>query len=157
MRWKTLSGNVYSDTISFVKNNFNFKEIIIGSDSQPHRTQTIYSTVCVLLFKNGGGIAAYKKSIIKRKMSIRERLLKETYLSLEEALKIKDNLKLISKIHLDVSKRKENASNKYLKELTGIINGTGFKFEAKPNSWVAGTIADKTTKKTWKLKNGSGN
>jgi len=122
-------------------------EIFVGSDSQVHKKikKVIYST-CIILYKKGkGGRVFICRERERYANSLRERLMKETWRSIEAAFELKEIMpswiELV--VHVDVNKKKKWKSSQYLEELVGMVVGQGFKFAVKPTAWAAQSVADK--------------
>ena len=150
MNFKNYDGKEV-DIINEIKNKleegYEYR-LYIGTDSQVNRKykKTVYSTVIVLHKANKGGIIFVKKNEKRRLIALRERLMNETWYSLECAYKLveslpKDTLEI--QIHIDCNKDKKFASGQYVEELVGFVVNQGFVCIIKPDSWVATKVADK--------------
>lgn len=77
--------------------------------------------------------------------SLRQRLMNETWKSLETSFELQTllpkNVEII--IHADVNKKKKWKSGQYMEELVGMVVGQGFKVAVKPDAWAAQHVADK--------------
>jgi uncharacterized protein len=125
-------------------------QIFLGTDSQLHKNQKsiIYAT-CIVLYKKGkGGVIFTKKKKSYNKCSLRERLMKEVWLSLEVAFELSSiltkNIELI--IHIDVNRSIKHKSGSYVNELVSLVSGQGFKVAVKPDAWAAQSVADRFCK-----------
>ena len=81
--------------------------------------------------------------------SLRQRIYYETFLSLEVAAKLTEKLaengeeELNVEIHLDVGEKGE--TREIIKEVVGMVIGSGYHARIKPESYGATTIADRFT------------
>jgi predicted RNase H-related nuclease YkuK (DUF458 family) len=126
-------------------------QIFLGTDSQLHKSikSVIYAT-CIVLYKKGkGGIVFTKKKKNLLNCTLKERLMKEVWLSLEVAFELSSlltkNIELI--VHIDVNKSPKHKSGSYMHELVSLIAGQGFKVAVKPDAWAAQSVADRFCKK----------
>jgi uncharacterized protein len=139
-----------SEILNFVSDKDYTYQIFIGTDSQLHKKykHTLYATVVVLHKKGKGGRIFLKKEEGEILKSLRERLLRETWSTLEVAFElskiIPSNCELI--LHIDVNKSKRFKSGNYVEELVGMVTGNGFQCRVKPDAWAAQTIADRFSK-----------
>lgn len=126
----------------------NFR-VIIGSDSQA-RTETCFVSAVVIHRVGKGGRYYYTKKMQKKITSLRQRIFYETALSLELASKVVSSLAengygdLNVEIHLDVGSKGETKD--LIKEVVGMVVGSGFDAHIKPDSSGASKVADKYTK-----------
>ena len=120
--------------------------ICIGSDSQRHGLDVKYSTVILCEKPNTTSGPMYwywNQRIVYDTLTLRERIFKECNRSMEVAFWLQKkfpNKKI--EVHVDVSTDPRHASSRYLMETKGFIQGCGFDFKCKPESWVASTVAD---------------
>ena len=79
--------------------------------------------------------------------SLREKLLKEAWMSIETALYVNTIIPVASliTIDLDVSSDLKWRSNKYKEELCGMVAAQGFEYACKPNTCSI-KLADKFSK-----------
>ncbi len=160
-KWKTLSGEKIEDITEFVKAsvkaNGGSKIIHIGTDSLQTGRFTQFVTVLVLLTvkedgRGGGGRVAYTRDVVQRINSLRDRLTKEVWRSLELAMQL-EGYDLT--VHIDANPSEKHKSSKYLQELVGMVVGQGFKALWKPDSWAATHCADHVVRTRGKLPNGT--
>jgi predicted RNase H-related nuclease YkuK (DUF458 family) len=151
MDFKDVNGKSvsYRDIINLVKENYNY-EVFVGSDSQVHRKikKVVYVTCIVLYQKGKGGRVFVARERERYADSLRQRLMNETYRSLQVAFDLNDllpdNVELV--IHIDVNKKRKYKSSKYRQELVGMVTGQGFECRVKPYAWAAQGVADKFSK-----------
>lgn len=122
--------------------------LIIGTDSQI-RGEVCFVTALIIHREGKGGRFFYTRHYEKHAHSLRQRIFYEASLSLNLASKITDKLaesdqELNIEIHLDVG---NNGSTKTLvKEVVGMVIGSGYPCRIKPNSYGASSVADRYTK-----------
>jgi len=146
--WKTLNG-IPLDVNSFLETNAKEEtDIYIGTDSQRVGKRIKFITVIVCVLPGKGGRVIQKCKIIPSKdmTNLRDRLIHETWLSIEVAQEVSKIVPNDLTIHLDVNQSPKYKSGKYRAELTGFVAGLGYKYEVKPNSWAASCVADKKTR-----------
>jgi predicted RNase H-related nuclease YkuK (DUF458 family) len=109
--------------------------------------------VVVLLNPPHGGRVFYQRDIVPRISSLRERLTKEVWRSLDLAMQLPEQ---DLTVHIDANPSEKHMSSKYLQELVGMVVGQGFKALWKPDSWAATHAADHVVRIKGKLpRNGS--
>lgn len=150
-KWKTIEGKVVDDIIGTVKSLLADGEKIVhvGTDSQQARKETAFVSVLVVLTPGKGGRAFYKEEFTPRIKSLRERLLKEVWLSVNLGLElnamIPETVGLT--VHVDANPNVKFRSSDYVKELTAMVVSQGFKTLLKPDSWAASHAADHIVKR----------
>ena len=123
--------------------------LIIGSDSQV-RQQTLFVTAVIIHRVGKGARYFYTRRRERVIESLRQRIYYETSLSMDVASRLTsmlananmDELKL--EIHLDIGTKGETKT--LIRELVGMVIGSGFAARIKPYSFGASTVADKYTK-----------
>jgi len=145
--WKTINEVRIPDIRAFVRNAVatSDRDIHIGTDSLQAGRATRFVTVLVLLLPGKGGRVAYKRTVVPRIGSLRERLLREVYHSVALGLEITDLLPAASDLtlHVDANPVLKHRSSRYVHELVGMVVGQGFKALVKPESWAATHTADR--------------
>jgi predicted RNase H-related nuclease YkuK (DUF458 family) len=138
-----------NDIRDLIESDYEY-EVFVGTDSQVHRKikKVVYAT-CIVLYKKGkGGKVFVSKDKERYANSLRERLMNETWRSLEVAFELQQflpkNAELI--IHVDVNKKRRYKSSKHYQELVGMVTGQGFECRVKPYAWAAQAVADKFSK-----------
>jgi len=133
-------------------------EIVVGCDS-PSSDKPFFPIAIVVLRTGFGGRFFLKKmhyedNFLKRFANInwKNRILQEVYLSCELALSLREELEKQNKlglkyqfeyIHADVGER--GKTKEMVKEVMGLIKGTGFEPKIKPYSFAATVVADRYT------------
>ena len=126
-------------------------KLIIGTDSHSFLNDCVIFVTAVVVHRIGkGGRFYYQKQKTRYMESLRQRIYYETYLSLEVAARLTEKLaqngenKLNVEIHLDVGEKGETRA--IIKEVVGMVIGSGFQACIKPDSYGATTVADRFTK-----------
>ena len=123
--------------------------VIVGSDSFVAE-ETVFVTAVVIHRVGHGGRYFYNKQRHRKIKSMRQRIYYETSLSLEVAALLCERLAdngcshLPLEIHLDVGTN--GASKEIIKEVVGMVTGSGFAAVTKPDSYGAMKVADRHSK-----------
>ena len=128
--------------------SFQYK-LIVGSDSHT-REGTCFVTAIILHRVGKGARYYYTKRYDRKITSLRQRIFYETSLSLEMADRLavclcqrgEENLKV--EIHLDVGTHGE--TKELVKDIIGMVMGSGFDAKIKPHASGASKVADRHTK-----------
>lgn len=141
---------VVDDILSYISEGRDYQyKLIVGSDSQS-REVTCFVTAIILHRVGKGARYYYTREFDRRLTSMRQRIFYETSLSLDMADKLlaclsqrgKDDLKV--EIHLDVGTHGE--TKEMVKEIIGMVVGSGFDARIKPDACGATKVADRYTK-----------
>lgn len=123
--------------------------VIIGTDSQ-YGAETCFVTAIVVHRRGRGARYYYTREKEKVSRSLRQRIFYETSRSLGIASLLAERLAESGyadfdvEIHLDVG---ENGQTRELiREVVGMVVGSGFDARIKPDSYGASKVADKYTK-----------
>ncbi len=141
---------MFSDLIDYVQElpEAEYK-IIIGTDSQV-RDSTCFVTAIVVHRLGKGARYYYTREHENIGRSLRQRIFYETSRSLGVASQMAEKLAqnghadLNVEIHLDVGKN--GPTGDLIREVVGMVTGSGFDAKIKPDSYGASTVADKFTK-----------
>ncbi len=123
--------------------------LIIGTDSVVSEG-TCFVTAVVIHRVGRGARYFYRKQVNRKITSLRQRILYEAALSLEVASRLSAALacngyaNLPIEIHLDVGDRGETKS--IIREVVGMITGSGYAAKTKPEAYVATKVADRHSK-----------
>lgn len=123
--------------------------IIVGTDSLL-ADRTTFITAIVVHRVGRGGIYFYRKRKDRHIDSLRHRILTETSFSLELAHELAEKFRengysdLPIEIHLDVGVNGETKN--VIREVVGMVEGSGYTPVTKPGSIAASHIADKHTR-----------
>lgn len=121
-------------------------KVCIGTDSQVKGASTEFATVIVFLRKGRGGFMYVRQETSLRKMTIRERMLREVALSVDVAYSLSHLFSRYGvdlEVHADINTNPNFKSNDALKEAMGYIKGMGFAFRAKPEAFASSACANK--------------
>jgi len=148
-QWKTVDGqkieNIQAELEGALRE---VKTVYVGTDSQQDAMKTQFVTVIVIHDPGHGGRAFYAKETVPRIASLRERLLKEVWMSVQLALEISPLLHedSVLEVHVDANPNVKFKSSKYIKELTSMVVSQGFECKIKPEAWAAMHVADHVVK-----------
>lgn len=123
--------------------------LIVGTDSLVS-DHTCFVTAIVIHRVGQGGRYFYRKQPNRKIDSLRQRILYEASLSLEVASRLSAALarnghaSLPIEIHLDVGDRGETKS--VIREVVGMVTGSGYAAKTKPEAYGATKVADKHSK-----------
>ncbi len=124
-------------------------KIIIGTDSMVKR-ETCFVTAVIVHRLGKGGKYYYRKQIEQKLRSLRQKIFYETSLSLEVGGMVARFLsnygyeEMEVEIHIDVGKKGQTKD--LIKEVVGMVTGSGFNAKIKPDSFGASSVADKYSK-----------
>lgn len=141
---------VVDDLLAYVveEPELNYK-IIIGTDSQV-REETYFVTAVIVHRVGKGARYYYRRKVYENIRSLRQRIFLEAATSLEAASKLAQDLaekghtELNLEIHLDIGQNGQ--TKEMIRDIVGMITGSGFDAKIKPYSCGASTVADKHTK-----------
>ncbi|MGC8488911.1 MAG: ribonuclease H-like YkuK family protein [Clostridia bacterium] len=124
-------------------------QLIVGSDSHT-RHETYFVTAVVIHRMGKGGRYYFSRSRHRAIRSLRQKVLFETSLSLQVAARLTELLEasnvadLDVEIHVDVGQQGETRA--LIREIVGMVTGSGYRARIKPESFGASSVADKFTK-----------
>ncbi len=124
-------------------------KLIVGSDSQV-KSDTCFITAVVIHRQGKGAKYYYRKKRQRKIESLRQKIFYETSLSLEVGAIISKYLAetglehLEVEIHIDVGRQGDTRN--LIKEVVGMVTGSGFQARIKPDAFGASSVADKYTK-----------
>lgn len=147
-KWWTLKDEPIADLLAFVREAAREGQAVhIGTDSQQSGFHTRFVTVLAIVNPGRGGRAAYVRDRVPRITSLRERLLREVWRSVELALVLDEVVPGELTVHIDANPVATSRSSAYVQELVGLVVGQGFRARIKPESWAATHAADRVVKK----------
>jgi len=150
--WRTLKEQRIDDIVDFVaRATRDGQRVHVGTDSLQTGRYTQFVTVIAILTPGRGGRAAYHRQVIPRIPSLRERLLREVWRSVELALSITNVVPGELTVHIDANPVVTHRSSAYVQELVGLVVGQGFRARIKPESWAASHAADHVVRALGKL------
>jgi predicted RNase H-related nuclease YkuK (DUF458 family) len=150
MQWKTMEGKRPVDSIleELATAFKGVKTVFIGTDSQQDGQKTQFVTVIVIHTPGKGGRAYYTTETVPRIKSLRERLMKEVWMSVALALDVNGLIdeKIELQVHIDANPNTKFKSSQYVKELVSMVVSQGFKAMIKPEAVAAMHVADHVVK-----------
>lgn len=124
-------------------------KLIVGTDS--HTRTDICFVTAIIIYRIGKGARLYYRRASQQKMrSLKQKIFFEAALSLAMAERLARSLAdttptpLNVEIHLDVGEQGE--TKELIRDVVGMVSGSGFHAEIKPNSYGASSVADRYTK-----------
>ncbi len=147
-RWWTLSGVEVLDVMTAVEQLLRRGHVVhIGTDAQKSARRMEFVTVICVLNPGKGGRVFYTRRYEKKDMSLFDKLSMETWLSLELALRMNGEFELPPDqkqiwVHVDANPDTRYDSSDYVKQLAGMVAGSGFPVLVKPDAWCASHVAD---------------
>ncbi len=141
---------MFSEIIGFMgdQKEASYK-IIVGSDSQIGN-RTCFVTAVIIHREGKGARYFYHRQYHRKLSSLRQKIFYETSLSLHVAgllagrLAENGHASLNVEIHLDVGRR--GRTSELIREVVGMVTGSGFNAKIKPESFGASNVADRHTK-----------
>lgn len=125
-------------------------QLIVGSDSHSCTEGTTFVTAVIIHRQGKGARYYYKKEIRSAIKSLNQRIFLETAASLELADRLSAALRehgredMKPEIHLDVGTH--GATRDLVKEVIGMVVGSGFNARIKPEASGASKVADRFTR-----------
>jgi len=145
--------DVFRDIVAYVHEVPEAKyRLIIGTDSQSQYEDNICFVTAIIVHREGKGGRYYYRRDLEKKLNRnwRQRIYYETSRSLSVASKLAEKLAvngyadLDLEIHLDVGNK--GKTKEIIREVVGMVVGSGFDARIKPDSYGASKVADKYTK-----------
>jgi len=124
--------------------------LIVGSDSQARDREVAFVTAVVIHRVGKGARYFYQRRMHRPMASLRQRIFYETSLSLAlagrlaECLSENGHAHLNVEIHLDVGQNGDTRG--LIREIVGMVTGSGFDAKIKPDAYGASKVADRYTK-----------
>lgn len=142
----------YESILSFINEQPNNRyKLIIGTDSHPGLSESVFVTAIVIYRVGHGGRYYYHKQKVEMKSGFKKRIFHEVSRSLTVASKLTEllsnddeSLLLDIEIHIDVGEN--GPSSSIIKEVVGMVIGSGYDALIKPDSYAASNVADRYTK-----------
>src|SRR5690554_1511086 len=143
----------YNTILEFIKEKpEDSYKLMVGTDSQAGFDNIMFVTAIVIYRVGRGGRFFYHKEIEQPHFGMKQRIFYEVSKSLDLASKLTGFLaseedyidKLRVEIHVDVGER--GPTNTIIKEVVGMVVGSGYNALIKPDAYAASTVADKFTK-----------
>jgi len=125
-------------------------EITVGTDSQKIDKDSFDFVSALIVHRIGfGGIYFWRREILKKRISLKERIYTEATISLQTAetfiefLKTNGISRYNIKIHVDIGRNGETRD--MINEVVGMIRAGGYQIKIKPESYAASKVADRHT------------
>ncbi len=143
----------YNTIINFIESHpENSYKLIIGTDSQPGGERCSFVTAIVIYRKGRGGRFFYHRDNAPDRFGMKQRIFYEVSRSLEVASKVTGFLaeekdldeNIDIEIHVDVGEK--GPTSNIIKEVVGMVVGSGYEALIKPDAYAASTVADKYTR-----------
>ncbi|MBI5643739.1 MAG: ribonuclease H-like YkuK family protein [Deltaproteobacteria bacterium] len=141
---------LFANLISFISESpGEVYNLIIGTDSFLN-TDTLFVSAIIIHRVGHGGRYYYKKMQRRKIDNLRQRIFYETALSIELAAVVSSKLnengykELGVEIHLDVGTNGDTKD--IIKEVVGMVTGSGYAAVTKPSSYGASKVADRHSK-----------
>jgi predicted RNase H-related nuclease YkuK (DUF458 family) len=142
--WRTLTGRAIGDVVEFVREQARDGQVVhLGTDSLQRARHTRFVTVVAILTPGRGGRAIWTRATCPRIASLRERLLREVWLSVELGLRLSPVVPGALHVHIDANPVERHKSSAYVQDLVGLVVSQGFRAVIKPDSWAASRAADR--------------
>ncbi|MEH7416189.1 ribonuclease H-like YkuK family protein [Neobacillus drentensis] len=137
--------------------------LMVGTDSQVHKSHTVFITGIVIQNKGNGVWACIRKVVVPRKMiQLHERISLELSLTEEIVAMFTEErkTKLITIVlpyvyegatftmegHIDIGAGKRNKTREFVKEMVTRMESMGVEPKIKPDAFVASSYANRYTK-----------
>jgi len=150
------SKRMISEIVKFIKQDSkNYYRLVIGTDSQVKKLNGVsecdYVTAVIIHRLGQGARYFWRKEKVKMLPVLRDKIYKETMMSLKTAESLVPEIrKSINgsgryelEIHIDVGQL--GPTRDMIKEVVGMVTGSGYIAKTKPDSWGASSVADKHT------------
>jgi len=147
MKFKKLTSREQFDLAKYTKEYLDIHKdydvkMYLGCDSQTKADKTTYATTLVFHVESSGCHVIYKKEVVPVIRDMWNRLWKETELSVEAAIYLRENGIEINTIDLDYNIDPIHESNRLVKATVGYVESLGFKARVKPDLLPAVYAAD---------------
>lgn len=153
-QWQRFGGALLSEPIAEEVNNAllaewdagNTIQVCLGTDSQVKGTVIEFATVIVFVRKGKGAFIFLQKTMLRRKMSIRERMLTEVDKTVQLGLTLSTVLEkhgIIPELHMDINSSPAHKSNVAFSAAMGYVSGMGWICRAKPFAFASTSCANK--------------
>src|SRR5690606_2270564 len=141
---------VFEDMMAFVDEDPDARyKVIVGSDSQ-FGEETCFVTAIIIHREGKGARYYYTRQPERADRSLRQRIVDETARSLGVASQIAERLAEDGHADMNVESHPDVGENgqtrDLIREVVGMVVGSGFDARTKPESFGAMTVADKYTK-----------
>lgn len=153
-QWQRFGGASLNEPIAEEVNNAllaewnagNTIQVCLGTDSQVKGTVIEFATVIVFVRKGKGAFLFLQKTMHRRQISIRERMLMEVDKTVQLTLQLSavfDKHGIAPELHVDINTDAAYKSNAALSEAMGYVSGMGWTCKAKPHAFASSSCANK--------------
>lgn len=125
-------------------------EVVVGTDSQKVKKDSYDFVSALIVHRLGyGGIYFWKRDIMNKKISLKERIYHEATMSLQTSenfinfFKVNGISRYDIQIHVDIGHNGETRD--MITEVVGMVRGSGYDVKIKPDSYGASKVADRYT------------
>lgn len=127
-------------------------KVVIGTDSQVLSREINFTTALIVHKVGKGAIYFIHREYVDKGMSFQTRIYTEASMSLKYASQLTEifaehEVEHDIEIHLDVGDTERNRTKELVKQVVGMVTGSGFTAYIKPFSYGASSVADKYTKR----------
>ncbi len=146
---------MFQEIIGYMAEDTDMKyKLIVGTDSHLREEEYVFVVAVIIHRISKGGRYFYQKQKYNNIHSLRQKIFYEASLSLHTAGMLAASLaanglderfdNLDVEIHLDVGR--DGSTRELIREVIGMVTGSGFAPIIKPDSYGASKVADKYTK-----------
>lgn len=129
-------------------------KFIVGTDSQAYNGTVLFVTAFVVHRVGKGAVYFYRKNKVSKKYSLADRMFTEACYSMDLASKIVKEINAkgcpfcddITKLEIHVDVGRNGETRDVINGVVGMVRGSGFKCELKPDAYGASHVADRHTK-----------
>lgn len=139
--------SMFALLMEYIKGNHGQKyHLIVGTDSFLN-AETLFVNAIIVHRVGHGGRYFYRKTRRRKIESMRQRIFYETAMSIELASVIRERLEANGfhefpvEIHIDVGPN--GNTREIIKEVVGMVTGSGYPAVTKPDSYGASKVADR--------------
>lgn len=138
-------GGVVNELINYKKEDPHARyKVVIGTDSEQKEKGADFVCVVAVHRIGRGGRYFWLRIYDQRKLDLRTRIYQEATISLALAgALLERELKLHQKLEIHVDIGFNGPTKEMIKEIVGMIRGSGFFVKIKPEAFAAATLADK--------------
>jgi len=153
-QWQRFGGNFLNEPVAEEVNKALINEreagnkiqVCLGTDSQVKGAVIEFATVIVFVRRGKGAFLFLRKTLLRKKMSIRERMLLEVDKTVQLTLQLNTVFEIhgiTPELHVDINTSAAYKSNTALHEAMGYVSGMGWTCKAKPYAFASSSCANK--------------
>ncbi len=125
-------------------------KIIIGTDSQVVKGATHFISAVIVHRLGKGARYYYRKKTHRKIKSLRQKIFFETALSLELGGLVAKQFAEVGcedlKVEIHIDAGTHGDTKELIREVVGMVTGSGFRARIKPDAYGASSVADRHTK-----------